>query len=474
MTSPNTKRAVRVCYLCKVRKKACDKELPRCGYCIRRGLDCFYDDRIPATSGDIGQANAQGILTVAKRPTTLGEAVYLQVCHILRSTGRSILEISEQFFESFHHQFPIVSAIRFYENAVEAQCGSPPACFSILILAICLITLRPPEGVDVTIGPKDVYLTAKALFAQVQAVTHASTALLQAGILISTFEFASGLSEAAYVSIGICARMSQILGLNGVENRRDGAPSYSKSAIILLEERNIWWAVMILERVIISEVPGAKPITEYPGPETVLPSDLPSEQRSRSEWNDVIVLETPRLYELYARDIGSLGRLAQAVYFMDQILRVVNLQDDLASKLPELTRLDEELRIVLALLMDQNYCARGVGCQAIGTSFRSLFLLHEYILAQTGPEELDASVMEQKQISDAALNNAATMIADIARARLEEKKKYLDTIPLCFVYLSNVAIKHVQNSHCNLTGGFLESLAPLLELEYAFKSRWNI
>ena len=33
---------------CRVRKKGCDKQLPKCGYCSRRGLDCVYHDAPPS------------------------------------------------------------------------------------------------------------------------------------------------------------------------------------------------------------------------------------------------------------------------------------------------------------------------------------------------------------------------------------------------------------------------------------------
>ena len=78
------------------------------------------------------------------------------------------------------------------------------------------------------------------LFAQVQAILPPSTRLLQAGLLISIFEYAHELGNAAFVSIGSCAKMASIIGPNA---HTSGKTKYESE-----EERNLWWGVVIYER----------------------------------------------------------------------------------------------------------------------------------------------------------------------------------------------------------------------------------
>ena len=57
------------------------------------------------------------------------------------------------------------------------------------------------------------YLTTKMLFAHAQASISTSTSLIQASLLIATYEYGHGLIEAAYISVGTCARMGYTAGL---------------------------------------------------------------------------------------------------------------------------------------------------------------------------------------------------------------------------------------------------------------------
>ena len=187
---------------------------------------------------------------------SLKDTVYLQACHILRSTGLSLADVSKHFFHAFHIRLPVISPNLFYEAAIETQYSPPQADFSLLILAKCLTVLPPPTGsIERSIKPEDVYIFVKALFAQVQAVIHASTTLVQASILVSAYEYAIGRPEAAYITIGTCVRMVQLLGLDGGCKIADETISDSKSVLARLEDGNIRWAVAILERYIKSFSP---------------------------------------------------------------------------------------------------------------------------------------------------------------------------------------------------------------------------
>ena len=275
MTSPDTERASRVCSTCKTRKKACDKQLPICGYCTKRDLACRYDDSPTNVSGDVAPGgstlSAWEITRIwdqhvawntsktsicslfnqspVYRSMNLEDLLSMQLRRILQSTSFSIPEIGERFFRGFNKWLPVMSQSLFRENAAKAQCSVPPADFSILLLAMCLITLHSPAStIEHAISPRDIYLMVKLLFVHVQTVFCASTSLIQAGLLVAAYEYALGWPDTAYISIGICQRMAYTIGLGRAKAAQDDLDCTPESKERTLEGWNVWWGVVILER----------------------------------------------------------------------------------------------------------------------------------------------------------------------------------------------------------------------------------
>jgi hypothetical protein len=145
-------------------------------------------------------------------------------------------EVSEQFFQGFHLWLPVISPRLFYTYG--AASSPPPSDFSILLLAMCLITQHPADD--------SIYMALRGLFVQVQATICASTALVQAALLLSAYEYARGWLDAAFVSIGACARMACIIGID--ERQQDKSECRPWSRTKVHENRNIWWGVVVLER----------------------------------------------------------------------------------------------------------------------------------------------------------------------------------------------------------------------------------
>jgi hypothetical protein len=76
------------------------------------------------------------------------------------------------------------------------------------------------------------------LLAQVQASAPSSLSLIQAGVLISTYERGQNFFEAAYVSIGTCARMTFAAGLRRrqIMVEQSDSEAWSQSE----EKKNLW------------------------------------------------------------------------------------------------------------------------------------------------------------------------------------------------------------------------------------------
>lgn len=283
MKSSGSQSASQVCTTCKTRKKRCDKTLPSCGYCAQRSLRCHYQktlpirradavvrdpatrqwhlpavaaDRAASSSGDTQRADylppTISLYEYLRTGvgTALGNVLYNEVSRVIESAGLLLHEIGDRFLDGFHRWLPVICPQNFRKTIADSHGRAYKADFSVLLLAMCLIVVRPQSSRQQQSSTclKTLYMTVKFYFAQAQAVLCASTPLIQAGILIAAYEYACQRPDTAYVSIGTCARMSAILGINRGKAHWDRGPPDARSTLEILEERNMWWGVIVLER----------------------------------------------------------------------------------------------------------------------------------------------------------------------------------------------------------------------------------
>lgn len=283
MIPPELQHASQVCSTCRARKKRCDKQLSGCGYCTKRRLACHYDislpirttgnalqdpaawrRQVPATATDRVAAPSINAFEIALSPQTtslyyclrsgkgmaLSEVLFNQVSCLIESVGLSPPEISDRFFAGFHRWLPIISPQHFCAAITDFHAPGPKADISVLLLAMCLIILRPPSSAlqRSAVCLKSLYMTVRFSFTQVQAVICASTPLIQAGILIAAYEYACQQLDMAFISIGACARMSGITGIDRDKTQWNNGQPNAESILGILEERNVWWGVIIMER----------------------------------------------------------------------------------------------------------------------------------------------------------------------------------------------------------------------------------
>jgi Fungal specific transcription factor domain len=180
------------------------------------------------------------------RPTNTDSTLYLQILRIIQATGQFVDDISARYFHGIHAFIPVVSRRRIHNHLVDFG-APPPASFSILLLTMCLITYHPEFASTDTesLDQETLYLATKTLFAQVQASLPPSLDLIQAGIIISTYEYASGKTHDAFASIGFCARMGYTARLHlATPVQGMNAEVYRKAQ----EDANTWWGIVICER----------------------------------------------------------------------------------------------------------------------------------------------------------------------------------------------------------------------------------
>ncbi|KAJ6014163.1 hypothetical protein N7540_008754 [Penicillium herquei] len=260
--------ASRVCAICKTRKKGCDKALPSCAYCTKRGLVCLYEDPGPTaerrsslmsntlwTTGLSPDLSTFQSTKFSRPSVTIEESLHCDVCDVFRITERTFSEVCDQYFRSFHWWLPIISQDLLMDITTTFVEKYPPADFSLLILAMILVTLDPQDPdhsrtLMPVIAPQTLYVELKMSFARVQAQFTASPRLIQATLLITAYEYACGKSHAAYISVGISARMASLLGISKHDHPILNEKISSNVSLRLkaTEKQNIYWGIVMLER----------------------------------------------------------------------------------------------------------------------------------------------------------------------------------------------------------------------------------
>jgi hypothetical protein len=114
----------------------------------------------------------------------------------------------------------------------------------LLLLCMKLVTTIPSLEED---PQTQLYGTAKQLYAFLENSGSISLPLLQAALLISTYEIGHGIYPAGYLSIANAARLGTIMGLH---NREKATQLFEESDTWTLreEERRTWRAVLFLDR----------------------------------------------------------------------------------------------------------------------------------------------------------------------------------------------------------------------------------
>ncbi|KAL4959387.1 Zn(II)2Cys6 transcription factor [Aspergillus stella-maris] len=426
--------AVRVCANCKARKKKCDKVLPCCGYCTKKGLKCQHIDDLPPTSHH--KEPAKWIPYPSPALTLLDTSLSAEsnLCHeaqrILGTSGLYLDELSVRYFEDAHNFLPVISREHFHTQLL--SCGSYPQLdFSILLLSILVLVCHQDEGqkcsrhLDIT-SP---YLAAKSLHAQAQTLARPSLNLVQAGILIALFEFARGRPDQAFVSIGASARMAYAAGL--WQPTLSQATTSTDVNDLSSEEYSTWWGISILERLIVCDLD----LIDQPLL-SVLPKDTPEiySHLTSGEPDRVLILPGDVLQE-------GLCQGLRAASLLDHLLTVISVPGEPDWR--KLGELDAALQVLLSEAMPKASDS-SVYCLGICVALRSLFLLHRHILSYTNADV--KSPKDTESNSRAAVETLIRMLLDISEThqRLAHTPGQMGSLHPGYTYLVRAAVEYIR------------------------------
>jgi hypothetical protein len=282
-TRPKTPRAKFVCHACNVRKKACNKALPACSFCAARNLQCIYDITALGKNGQrkynpgrnfvalqppsppwSASAYAPCIASAIPVPEvtlqgstdihSVDRSVNQQVLSIFKLVGRTLEDVIEYYFGTFQQACPIIAPELFKDALSQSSRANdvPPVDYSILLLAMCLITALPclDRPLQLSSVTRDwLYATTKSLFAQAHATVSNSLPLVQAAFLIAVCEYSCARPQAAHVTINTCHLLAEILGVKKATLKTSQNPvECFDTQQIEIERRNLTSAIAIFER----------------------------------------------------------------------------------------------------------------------------------------------------------------------------------------------------------------------------------
>ncbi|KAJ5180735.1 hypothetical protein N7492_003945 [Penicillium capsulatum] len=290
-----------------------------------------------------------------------------------------------------------------------------------------LVTYHPEIVEPSTIiDQTTLYLTTKSLFTQVQSSFPGSRALIQAGVIIASYEYATQRTNEAFASIGICARMGYAAGLD-IGSRTEGSDHDSQA-----EEASTWWGIVIAERTIFCEVHAAHQplISTFPPRDIALPNEPLS-----TEWDSATFTNiASRMCGPLLDDRDGLARVIQAAWLLDRVFTACQ-ERDLDVRLARLKRLDHALRGYLALTMDQANGRWGLFCTANAMIFRALFILHGNVIYGTTGVARSSSYV--------AVETIIQMVQDIAATQHNMSLVDLDTLPPSRAFVFQAALQYL-------------------------------
>ncbi|KIA75685.1 hypothetical protein HK57_00546 [Aspergillus ustus] len=473
-------RPKEACVTCKTRKKKCDKALPSCSYCTGKNLDCRYvavprRRAYPSPSTDSSSHTAAADLhgltsetsgrsvqanrALTESPSSVRPAlyrahlasledVYISVQNLIRSTGEFIDDLTSRYFRTFHTHLPIIARTRFQDSFITTG-STPSPDSSVLLLVICLITYipnadsGPQNGRTPPITRQSLCLATKALLAQVHGSMKPSVPLIQATLLLATYEYASGKPEVALATIATCARMAYAARIH----IRLQCTTDATSRLEAEEAWNTWWGISISERAFMCEAGTLdQPLTtSFPSEEARLPVDRVILDRGDFINPDTIP-DIPISACPTATNVGGFGRAAQTACLVDRMFKAMPIQE-VTTALPLLESVDAKLQSSLGVILNQGLDRSWHYCTALAVTLRSLYTLHNHILhLLCQPISVSSRPLDEwNQSSLAALDTATTMAIDMARWHYTSlpAERPPDISPV-HIYVVRAAMEHLR------------------------------
>ncbi|KAL7901102.1 hypothetical protein HDV63DRAFT_365007 [Trichoderma sp. SZMC 28014] len=430
------------CEPCRKGKRRCDRVLPSCELCSRKGAECVYlsrrqsrqsrqrpiqtrsESRLVATdtqnnmsSSSVNVSSSESRLDgqsshsstpfvslespATAENTTSATALYFIAPHIFQQAqlelpqihlsipaklspfqndSSRIQSIAYNFFDSIHWWMPVISKKGFFAHLLNplSQRRSELSLLIICMQLCCEPDLGSATG---TLDAKTLYQNAKKLHFEMEASGVFSLRVLQAGILIALYELGQAIYPAAYLTVGSCARYATAIGVDQLREDDTSSSAYGNSRTLseVEERRRAWWIILFLDRFLNIGKPGRSLATKTPTFDDLLPVD-------DKLWDDgtLKVSDFYTISQAFNLEMGMFSRFGQATYMLSQALDLVS-PDNQQSVIERSQQMAQLRRTLFALITVSNAEADArelricAGfCPQMSICSSTIFLLQEY------------------------------------------------------------------------------------------------
>ncbi|KIW19987.1 hypothetical protein PV08_00562 [Exophiala spinifera] len=291
-------------------------------------------------------------------------SIEIRLAPVVLEALQDTTDISTKYFSWVHLWMPIISMAR-WKNELTGPLSRPRADVNILALSMKLVLWAPGEDPHSRNPRHHEYLTLKSVFLRAETAGMFSLQLLQALILLTIYEYSHAIYPAAYVSVGTCVRYGLALGID--KQRQVEIDAKNLDLEEQEEKRRVWWAIIILDRIISRSATSPEP-----RPDDLLPVH-------DKDWDDGNI-NADRIYPVSApasTNMGMLARLAQSAYLLGRVYRwqfhpTGNAQFDGEEQF----QLDRALRALLNLTYLEGATRLMPICPQTALCFSALIILH--------------------------------------------------------------------------------------------------
>ncbi|CRL22637.1 Fungal transcriptional regulatory protein, N-terminal [Penicillium camemberti] len=415
-----TSHALASCFFCRRSKRRCDKNLPTCQLCIKKGLKCSYPHRRgqraasppcgvhgSESGDDSNSAHAEPVVAQSSKVSqfqpisstssfAVNAAISFLAPDLFREAGleiprldlgipdevslhlgdsQQVLETARKFFQMTW--MPIVSRKRHLAAVLNPLSPSRrPTVLLNLCMKLCYLPVNDDDGRKRT----SLYRLIKKFYSEVESTGDLCVQVLQAAIFIAVFEIGDAIYPAAYLTVGGCARYGIAMGLDKINKTRLGGEHNRTASWMEIEEkRRVWWAILNLDRFLNFTNPARVLATEDPKFEDFLPVDDDKFYDANSEPEDAVPISQGFVFK-----IGHFGRLAQATYLISQALATIRSFSAVSTDLSNTSLSSETAQLcrtfeALARANEMEVTVRRLPfcCQSL-ISYSGVFLLQEH------------------------------------------------------------------------------------------------
>ncbi|PYH88312.1 hypothetical protein BO71DRAFT_143295 [Aspergillus ellipticus CBS 707.79] len=234
----------KVCLICKAGKRKCDKALPTCSRCARLQIKCRYE----STADAAAKSTSTPLRLVILHCETWTSWISVAYTSAQNDPG-PYLQLAETYFGTVDKWMPILDKDDVVEPLQEQSFSLDSKGF-LLLMSVCLIVQRPdaqpPDGEMAS----EHYDAVKHFFFREHADTShgPSLKLIQAGVLLATYEYGHGMIDAAYNTIYACISASLTLGMHRSECLQSS--QFDNNQRDQTQVLRTWWAIVISERIL--------------------------------------------------------------------------------------------------------------------------------------------------------------------------------------------------------------------------------